>query len=398
MPSRSGWGLAIIGVVLVAAGRVLGSLELFLCGIIAIAVVAVAIIYVLGRRLRLEVRRKIQPPKVHAGTPSRVDLSLTNRGTRRSPVLTVHDSVSGTHGARLNVAPLRAEASARAAYRLPTAQRGVVRVGPLDVEIADPLGLARTRLVAAGVSELLVFPTVYKVVPLPQSDSIDPYASAFQTLALGRTGEDFHALRRFDQGDDLRRVHWPSTARHDELMVRQDERPSLGRVTVVIDNRSSTMTPDELDLAVTIAGSIALAAQRQEDLVRVTSSTGGAARFASSHADIDGILSMLAVLEVSDERSPVAAFKNAQTPDAGGAVVLITTQPELGNSPAVRRLLASYSGLTTVILDPSATDPSAKATTSAASTRKIVVSDSHPFPAVWNQTVSARRQVGARSR
>ncbi len=401
MPSRSGWGLAIVGIALVATGRILGSLELFLCGIIAIALVACTVIYVVGRRLRLEVRRKIQPPKVHAGTASRVDLSLMNRGTRKSPVLTVHDSVSGTHGARLNVAPLRAEASARAAYRLPTAKRGVVRVGPLDVEIADPLGLARTRLVAAGVSELLVFPTVYDVVPLPQSDSIDPYASAFQTLALGRTGEDFHALRRFDQGDDLRRVHWPSTARYDELMVRQDERPSLGRVTIVLDNRESIMDDEQLDLAVTVAGSIALAAHRQEDLVRITTSDGGAARFAASNTDIEGLLSMLAVLETSAERSPIPAFSNAQTPDAGGAVVLITTQGELGDSAPVRRILASYSGLTTVLLDKSAT-ASAGSETPAPSTRgsgsrMIVVTAANPFPGVWNQQISARRQAGVRS-
>lgn len=387
----------IVGVALVVAGRVLGSLELFLCGTISLAIVAASIIYVLGRRLRLEVRRKIQPPKVHAGTASRVDLSLTNRGTRRSPVLTVHDSVSGTHGARLNVAPLRSEASARAAYRLPTAKRGVVRVGPLDVEIADPLGLAKTRLVAAGVSELLVFPTVYRVVPLPQSDSIDPYASAFQTLALGRTGEDFHALRRFDQGDDLRRVHWPSTARHDELMVRQDERPSLGRVTIVVDNRGATMSEDELDIAATIAGSIAMASHRQEDLVRVTSNGGGAARFAASNADIEGILSLLAVLELSTDRSPIPAFHNAQTPDAGGAVILITTEPALGDSQAVRRLLASYTGITTVVIDPSATNSDARPATTASSLRQVTVTASNPFPEVWNQTIGARRRVGARS-
>lgn len=397
MPSRSGWGLAVIGALLIVAGRVLGSLELFLCGTIALTVIVASVVYVLGRRLRLEVRRKIQPPKVHAGTASRVDLSLTNRGARRSPVLTVHDSVSGTHGARLNVAPLRSEASARAAYRLPTAKRGVVRVGPLDVEISDPLGLARTRLVAAGVSELLVFPTVYNVVPLPQSDSIDPYASAVQTLALGRTGEDFHALRRFDQGDDLRRVHWPSTARHDELMVRQDERPSLGRVTIVLDNRESVMSEDELDIAVSIAGSIAMASHRQEDLVRVTSSSGGATRFAASNADIEGILSQLAVLELSADRSPTPAFSNAQTPDAGGAVILITTQPALGDSQVVRRLLASYTGLTTVVIDPSATNSETRQAHTPSSLRQVMVTASNPFPDVWNQTIGARRRGGARS-
>ncbi len=395
MPSRSGWGLVVIGLLFVAAGRVLGSLELFLCGIITGAVVLCAVGYVLGRRLRLEVRRKIQPPKVHAGTASRVDLSLINRGNRRSPVLTVNDSVSGTHGARLQVAPLRSDASARAAYRLPTAKRGVVRVGPLDVEIADPLGLARTKLVAAGVSELLVYPTVFAVTPLPQSDSIDPYASSLQTLALGLTGEDFHALRRFDQGDDLRRVHWPSTARYDELMVRQDEQPSLGRVTVVIDNRETTMSADELDLATTIAGSVALAAQRQHDLVRVCAAGGTSGRFAVSNSDIESILGFLAVLDLTSSVSPVAGLQHAATPDAGGALVLISSEPDLAESTAVRRLSSTFSAATSIVIDPSATQTDQPQRGTSSSARKIVVTDENPFPGAWNQAIGARRRTGA---
>lgn len=391
MPTRSGWGLAIVGALLLGAGRTLGVIELFVCGVITLAVVVAAVIYVVGRRLRLQVRRRIQPPKVHAGTASRVDLSLSNRGRRRSPVLAIHDRVSGTHGARLQVAPLGSEATARAAYRLPTEKRGVVTVGPLEVEITDPLGLSRTRLVAAGVSELMVYPKIYAVTPLPQSDSIDPFANSFQTIVLGRSGEDFHALREFAPGDELRRVHWPSTARFDELMVRQEEQPSLGRVTLIIDNRSSAMTDDALDLAATIAGSISVAAQGQRDLVRVLTVGAGSGHFANSNTEVESILGFLAVLETANEADLLRTIQQAGAHDPGGALLIITCVPKVAESQAVRTLATRFASLTTVIIDPSALSPTATPLGLETTQRRVVVTADDSFPGVWNRTIGARR-------
>ena len=69
-------------------------------------------------------------------------------------------------------------------------------------------------------------------------------------------GDDFYALRDYVVGDDLRRVHWPSTARHDELMVRQDEMPWQGRATVLLDVRRAAHTAASLELAVSAAASV----------------------------------------------------------------------------------------------------------------------------------------------
>ena len=60
---------------------------------------------------------------------------------------------------------------------------------------------------------------------------------------LGRSGDEFYSLRPYVVGDDLRRVHWPSTARRDELIVRQDERHWQGRTTVLLDVRRAVHTP-----------------------------------------------------------------------------------------------------------------------------------------------------------
>ena len=68
----------------------------------------------------------------------------------------------------------------------------------------------------------------------------DPHAGADHPNVLGQGGEDFYTLREYVVGDDLRRVHWASTARRGELMVRQDEVPWQGRATVLLDARRDT--------------------------------------------------------------------------------------------------------------------------------------------------------------
>src|SRR5207245_397722 len=96
--------------------------------------------------------------------------------------------------------------------------------------------LATTVARIAPATQLTVYPRVDPILPLPQTRGHDPHAGADHPTALG-SGEDFYALRAYQVGDDLRRVHWPSTARLDELMIRQQEMPWQGRATVVLDVR-----------------------------------------------------------------------------------------------------------------------------------------------------------------
>ena len=158
-------------------------------------------------------------------------------------MLTVRDPFDrGRRQARFLLGPLRPDTSSRAAYRLPTERRGVFEIGPLEITNTDSFGLASTRQVVAPATELTVYPALDAIVPLPQTQGHDPLAGADHPTALGVAGEDFYALRAYEVGDDLRRVHWPSTARHDELMIRQDEMPWQGRATVLLDTRRAPTT------------------------------------------------------------------------------------------------------------------------------------------------------------
>src|SRR3954470_2583281 len=105
MLTRSGWAVLLAAGSLVVAGRLFGIFELFLAGAGAAALVAVAAFTVRGTKLRLDVARELHPQRVHAGTPSRVELRGRNRGSRRTPLLALRDPVGRERSARVVLAP-----------------------------------------------------------------------------------------------------------------------------------------------------------------------------------------------------------------------------------------------------------------------------------------------------
>ena len=181
----------------------------------------------------------VSPARVHAGDPAGSTCAVRNLRRRRTPVLRLRDPVDGTRGA--DCCSPRSGRGERPG-RLPPAHRAP-RAScrrPAAGRARRPLRPA-TAAVAAPALELTVYPAHRPLAPLPLHDGDRTRSPApSNPTSLGRTGEDFYALRPYVVGDDLRRVHWPSTARHDELMVRQDELPWQGRTTVLLDVRART--------------------------------------------------------------------------------------------------------------------------------------------------------------
>jgi uncharacterized protein (DUF58 family) len=215
----------------------------------------------------------------------------------------------------------------RAAYRFSTARRGIVTVGPLQVELTDPFGMARLRLPAAGTSELVVYPAIEPLSALPLSTGNDPLAGAEHPSSLGRGGEDFYALRAYVVGDDLRRVHWPATARHDELMVRQDELPWQGRTTVVLDDRLGVHVAQTFERAVSAAASIVLASAHRRDLVRLVTASGIDSGFGAGHHHIESLLESLACIEPVRVPGLDAPAELLGPAGVGGTLVVLTGEP-----------------------------------------------------------------------
>jgi uncharacterized protein (DUF58 family) len=384
--TRQGWLVAGGAFGLVFAGRILGVLELFVVGAAAGALVVFSMIVVQLARLRLSVERTVSPPRVYAGNPSRVELALRNEGDRTTPVLRVFDPVTGTRGADLLVSPLERESVARAAYRLPTDRRGIVQIGPLEVSVSDPFGLASTATVAAPITELTVFPHIDDIVAIPHTTGDDPHAGADHPSALGRSGEDFYALRPYVVGDDLRRVHWKATARRDELTVRQDELPWQGRVTVLLDVRRSAHTRESLELAISAAASIITASWRRRDLLRLVTSDGMDFGFAAGTAHAEALMEFLATVHATAGGTLRGAVDTLGLAGNNGAIVAIVANISDQEMAGLMRLRGRFATTTVVQFDKSSWD-GGPAPTSAPARSVVRVTSERDFASAWNSTL-----------
>ncbi|MCP5026463.1 MAG: DUF58 domain-containing protein [Actinomycetia bacterium] len=388
--TRSGWLAAVLGGVLVLAGRILGQLEFLMLGAGVLGLVVFALLRVWTTRLKLAVARQVTPSRVHAGSPARVDLRILNQSRRPTPVLRLNDAVSGTRGANLLLAPLASGARTKVAYRLPTDRRGRLEIGPLRIRLTDPFGLASIDLEGAGRTEITVFPRVDRILPIHRTTGQDPHSDAVHANSLGRSGDEFYALRQYQVGDSLRRVHWPSSARHDDLMVRQDELPWQGRVTVMLDinNLAYGSNADSFERAVSAAASIIAAAIGRGDHARLITTAGHDHGMATTRSELDRHLEALALIEPTTSTS----FEHLGEVLRGGldgALAMITAGAGSSLDPG-GRLRARFGSVTTVVFPgPNGTLPS------AASPDVIPVPPGTPFDQVWAQARRGRRR-GAR--
>ena len=415
--TRQGWMVVWGGIALLAAGRLVGIDELYVFGAAALVLVLLAAGYVHLIRLDLEITRTVHPARVHAGQSSRVEIRLQNLRRQATPLLRLRDPVSGTEGAELLVPPLDRHAVAAASYRLPTERRGIHRVGPLDVVVGDAFGLVRSATEAAEAVEVTVLPRIDLIEPVPFTVGHDPLAGSLQPNALGRAGDDFYALRPYVVGDDLRQIHWPSTARHDELLVRQHEQPWQGRTTVVLDLRRAAHDSDSIEVAVSAAASIVNANNQRSDLVRLVTTDGTDSGFAVGRAHLGGMLEHLAVVQPTGMAS-LKSMLEVLKEGSGGALVVIVAYVPGEELNAVVRLGRRYGSLTVVKIDsvprnqrrngshptsnghvpPPPRAPSAKAPGNGIEGSLVRVNEATPFDVAWRDAMRRRRSAPGQNR
>lgn len=237
-------GLAVLlGIIAYVEGNQL----LLLVGCLLAALVVVAALLARFRSMRLGILRTFSPSPVAATTPTTVTIDATNLAAIRSAPLYWNDSLPwrpmATDAVRLD--PLgstsgRASArSARLSYRLTPPRRGIFGIGPLSVAYSDPFGVAVGFMSIGRTSELVVTPFVSDL-PLSGLWLEAPDGSARLVQATGVGNADDLMTREYRRGDALRRVHWRASARHGELMVRQEEQRAYPEATIVLDTRQSS--------------------------------------------------------------------------------------------------------------------------------------------------------------
>ena len=219
-------------------------------------------------------------------------------------------------------------------------------------------------------------------------------AGAEHPNALGRSGEDFYALRKYVVGDDLRRVHWPSTARYDDLMVRQDELPWQGRASVLVDIRRATNTDESLELVVSAAASIINASQRRQDLIRLITTDGSDSGFAAGHAHVEAIMEHLAAIEASHDAAFRRVVDRVARSATGGALIAVVANMAQGEVDNLVRLRKRFGSVTIVQFDPSSwATPASGAPPSTVRDGVLRITGDRPFADAWNQTLRPRRQA-----
>lgn len=327
MPTRSGWLLVVSSVVVGLGGRLLGLPELFLVATAGVALVAASVAFVRLRGCALEARRHLTPGRVGAGGTCRVALTVANVARFRSPALHLVDGATG----RFRVAPLPPGGAVDCSYPFEAGGRGLVTVGPLRASVGDPFGLASRTTDVLGPSTLVVHPAVEEVgLPEPRAAT-----GSAPRPAPGRVpGGDFHALRPYQEGDDLRLVHWPTSARLDELVVRQDEAPRPRRMVVALDLRAAVHDVATLERAVSVAASLVASACATEGTVRLLASGGFDTGRAGGEGHLAAVLDRLAAVGTTAERSHRALAVHLADEEDADAVV-VTTDAGVGDLGAL---------------------------------------------------------------
>ncbi|MEU7902382.1 DUF58 domain-containing protein [Actinoplanes sp. NPDC049118] len=258
---------------------VLGERDLLRVAFLLAALPLLAAAYVGRSRYKLACTRSLEPGRAPVGSSARVILRLQNMSRLPTGTLLLEDRLPYALGSRPRVVleRLGAHQASSVAYTVRADVRGRYPVGPLVIRLTDPFGLCELTRSFPSVDRLTVIP---QVVPLPAVRLAGEYAGTGDSRArsVAVHGEDDAATREYRRGDDLRRVHWRSTARTGELMVRREEQPWESRATVVLDTRLAAHRGEgptaSFEWAVSAAASIAVHLRHAGYKLRLVTGTG----------------------------------------------------------------------------------------------------------------------------
>ncbi len=374
--TRSGVAVAIVTAGCIAAGRIFGTLELYLLGAIAAVALLIALITTSTTRLSIAISRTATPVRLRVGTPARVDLRLVNQAKRATPVLRLRDEVEGTRAATLMLAPIASASDATVAYRLPTRRRGHLDIGPLDLTFEDPFGLTRSVIQASRAITLTVHAELIELEALQAVAGRDPTADQQKRRTLASSGDEFFALRPYVNGDDLRRVHWRASARTGDLVVKQEEQPRTGRVTVLLDRQRLNYPDESFERGVSAALSCLHAAWRSDDSLRFA--TSGTSRFADirSRGELDAIDEQLALIDATDQASLITSIDEIGKVGHGGTLVVVTGRPTIDLGRAIENARRSFGTIIPVVCAPGGAELPAGS---------VPFTDSAGFAARWQE-------------
>ena len=228
------------GVAATLAGILLTEKSLLCVGVALMGLPVFSLIAARRARYRLSCSRLISPPRVPAGSTAHVTLRLHNISKMPTGLLLAEDAIPYALGPRPRYVldNIERRGIRNLSYSLRSDLRGKFEVGPLQLRVADSFGLVEINRSFSSRTPFVVTPRVY---PLARTMISRAWAGEGdgRSRLTATAGEDDVIPRPYRDGDDLRRVHWRSTARYGELMVRREEQRWRNRATVLLDTRGA---------------------------------------------------------------------------------------------------------------------------------------------------------------
>ncbi|WP_413452617.1 DUF58 domain-containing protein [Georgenia phoenicis] len=268
-PTSRGWATGATAAALLALGwwadyPGVTGLGLGLTALLACAVVGLLL------PAPVSVRRTARPPRVARLDECTASVEVVN-DSRWLPVSARGVDLVDGEPTEFPLPRLAPGQRVRAEVPIPTRRRGTVEFGPLVLHRSSLAELLRSRRSHGTYTSVVVEPRVLDAVGLPPG-ARRGHVGADERIEHG--GTDLVGMREYTPGDDLRRVHWSTSARRGTLMVRQDADPSAPHLTVLLDDRAAGYTDDGFEEAVDVAASLLATAALAESPGRVRTLSG----------------------------------------------------------------------------------------------------------------------------
>jgi len=341
MPTTRGWAAIGAATALVMLWLFFGEDLLLALAVFLGVAVAGGSIYVRLAAPRLRLTRQIQPQQLHDGERAVVDLTLESR--RKVYRVTVEDRVHGLGSATFIADRVSDGDTMAGRYEVISRPRGVYRVGPARISIGDPLGFTDSTSTFGHASRLVVYPRIEDFVGVPTGRGQDQTISTSRASFWHSGGEDFYTLREYQHGDDMRKVHWPSSARRDMLMIKQLEMPWQSRAFIVLDPRSQRHSSGEsFEQAVRGAASTLRHLYKSGYTPTIWMGSGNGTTVGSAEAYRVAMeeLATIRSVRAMDLRQLVAHL--ARSGMAGGVLVMVTGTPDDSDLSAFQLLSQDF--------------------------------------------------------
>ena len=373
--------VAVATALLLAAGLVAGYPALVGVSVALAAALAIAVVLV-SRPTSISTERRIVPERVVSGGEAFSLLTVTNTAARRSGAGTVRERIGDRH-IPVELPALDPGESVVLRRILPTQNRGIFPVGPLTVRRGDPLGLLLKGTDEDDRSRLIVHPATHRVNPFPSgiNRDLDGTPSGESSSA----GIAFSGLREYVPGDDLRLIHWRSSARVGELMVRYNVDHQQPRTAVILDTRAGLHDEASFEDAIRSAASVVMAAMERNFPFTVRTTCG---RVASDRGSRTAVMDMFSDLQPdADAQSDLGILGIRAGHDPTGlSLACITGRATVDDLRGLGPLRARYEHLTIVRIGTGAR----AGVFELAGAVLINAPNSQDFARAWNRRIRRR--------